>query len=152
MPRLIPPQYGNGKRPSDPLFQLATPDGRPGPNMGTAVVVLDVSDDTHELVGATHDAALDPTDDTTLLTGTRVLVDCPRYVDGSRPGPMPCGIGGSTLHEAATEVIGAHAQLASEMPAWVASTSDVLANVLAEHFTVDGYSTCTVIPMEEVPS
>jgi len=140
MPRLIPPRLSNGWRPDSE---------RNGP--GT-VPVLDVVDDTHETVGIAHDAALDPDDEMELLTGTIVMVDCPEFLDGSRPGPMTCYIGGSTLHEAATEVIGAHSQLASEMPEWVASTSDELAEILAEHYTVDGYSTCTVIPMNEVVS
>jgi hypothetical protein len=140
MPRLIPPQYANGRRPGDPMHSSGT------------VAVLDVSDVTHDLVADEHEAALDPDDETGLLTGTIVMVDCPRYTDGSRPGPMTCGIGGSTLHEAATEVLNVHAQLASEMPTWIASTDDHLASVLAEHFTVEGYSTCTVIPIDEVPS
>jgi hypothetical protein len=140
MPRLIPPRFGNGARPSDP---------RHGP--GT-VPVLDVDDDTHELVGAEHDAALDPDRDTGLLTGALVLLDCSAYSDGSQPGPMRVHVGGSTLHEAATEVITAHAQLASEMPVWVASTDPALADVLAEHYTIDGYSGCEAIAMDEVPT
>jgi hypothetical protein len=151
VPRLIPPELGNGKRPSDPLFEPATPVGQPGPNVETAVPVLDVSDDTHELVGAVHDAALDPADDTQLLTGALLILDNPRPADGSA-GRVIFHIGGSTLHEAATEIIGALGNHALDMPGWVASTSPELADVIAEHYTVDGYSTCEVIDMSEVPS
>lgn len=140
MPRLIPPRPGNGWRPSDSRH-------RPG-----SVPVLDVAEDTHGLVGDEHDAALDPDDDTQLLTGALVLIDCEAYLDGSQPGPMPVHVGASTLHEAATEVIGAHSQLASEMPAWVASTDPALADVLAEHYTITGYSECEAVAMDEVPS
>lgn len=140
MPRLIPPQFGNGWRPGDSFH---------GP--GT-VAVLDISDETHDLVAQAHEAAQDHDDETGLLTGTIVMIDCPRFIDGSRPGPMTCHVGASTLHEAATEVITAHVQLANEMPTWAASTNEELAQVVAEHFTVDGYSTCTVIPMDEVQS
>jgi hypothetical protein len=145
MPRLIPPELGNGKRPSDPAFE------RSGPT-GPLVPVLAVSDDTHELVGALHDAALDPEDDTQLLTGALVLIDNERPRDGSRPGPIRCGIGASTLHEAATEVVNVVSELALDMPQWIASTSSELAGVVAEHFTVDGYSSCKAIDMSEVPS
>lgn len=140
MPRLIPPRFGNGKRPSDPAH---------GPG---SVPVLDVGDDTHELVGVEHDAALDPDDDASLLTGALVLLDCEAYTDGSEPGPMRVHVGSSTLHEAATEVVTAHMQLASEMPAWVASTDPALADVLAEHYTIDGYSECEAVAMDEVPT
>ena len=141
MPRLIPPELGNGKRPSAPSFMRSGAE--------SAVPVLDVSDRTHELVGALHDAALDPQDDTQLLTGTVVQIDNQRPRDGSRPGPITCHVGASTLHEAATEVVTIVAQLALDMPEWVASTSNGLADVLAEHYTVDGYSTCEAISMDE---
>lgn len=143
MPRLIPPELGNGKRPSDPEFQDSGRD--------TAVPVLDVSEDTHELVGAAHDAALDPEDDTQLLTGAVVMLDNSRPADGSA-GHVIVHIGASTLHEATTEVIGALPQLARDMPEWVASSDGELADVLAEHYTVAGYSTCKVIQMREVPA
>jgi hypothetical protein len=139
MPRLIPPELGNGKRPSDPLRDRGS------------VPVLDVSDRTHELVGALHDAALDPDDDTSLLTGTVVMLDNPNPADGSA-GHVIVRVGGSTLHEAATEVIGSLGAFALGMPEWVASTSSELADVLAEHYTVKGYSTCKVIDMSEVPA
>ncbi len=144
MPRLIPPELGNGKRPSDPSFE---PSGR-----DTAVPVLDVCEDTHEVVGCLHGQALDPGDDTGLLTGAAVLIDNQRPADGSRPGPITAHVGASTLHEAATEVVTCVAQLARDMPQWVAATDDALAAVLAEHFTVEGYSTCKHIAMDEVPS
>lgn len=145
MPRLIPPELGNGKRPSDPAFQRSASPTDP------LVPVLDVCDDTHELVGEVHAAALDPDDDTRLLTGALVRIDNPRAVDGS-VGPISMVIGASTLHEAATEAIGAYSRLALDMPEWVASTDEHLAAVLAEHFTVKGYSTCKAIAMQEVPS
>ncbi len=149
MPRLIPPEMGNGKRPGDPAFLRATAPGTPGPNSDTAIPVLDVSDDTHELVGATHDAALDPDDETGLLLGALVLVDNAKPADGSEPGPIRIHVGASTLHEAATEAVTCIAALAGDMPEWVACTDEDLGAVLAEHFTVDGYSACKVIPMEE---
>lgn len=135
MPRLIPPELGNGKRPSDPLH---------GPG---SVVVLDVSDETHDLVGSVHDAALNPDDETQVLNAVWFADnDNPR--DGSRPGPMRGGVGGSTLHEAATEVIAAIAELAGDMPRWVAASDDDLARVVAEHYTVKGYSTCKVVSLD----
>ena len=140
MPRLIPPELGNGKRPSDPLH---------GPG---SVVVLDVSEDTHELVGRTHDAALDPDDDTTLLTGAVVIFGNPRPVDSEVPGPGTINIGASTLHEAATEAVYCISVLARDMPDWVASTSPELAQVIAEHFTIEDYSTCKAIDMREARS
>lgn len=136
MPRLIPPELGNGRRPSDPSRSTGS------------VPTLDVADDTHALVADAHTAALDPDDDTTLLTGAVVLIDNPRSVDSAR-GPVTVHVGGSTLFEAATEVIGAFSQLGLDMPCWVACTDDELADVLAEHYTVKGYSSCKVIPMEE---
>lgn len=144
MPRLIPPELGNGWRPGD---------SRQGP--GT-VPVLDVADDTHESVGAAHDAALDPKDDTTLLAGAIIYFDNKRPRDPSPVAPpgtpewTMISIGGSTLHEAVTEVISCVGDQALDMPAWVASTDKDLATVVAEHFTVNGYSTCKVIKMSEV--
>lgn len=157
MPRLIPPEFGNGRRPSDPEYR---PSGSE-----TAVPVLDVSEETHELVGQLHDAALDPDDDDhELLVGVKVYLDNarPREVtDASAPRWTRVTIGGSTTHEAATEVIGAFAQVALDQPQWVASTNDDLAKILAEHFTVQEhdekgkvtstYSVCKVIKMSEVP-
>lgn len=143
MPRLIPPELGNGKRPSDQAFEPS--------NNENAVPVLDVCEDTHELVGERHDAALDPDDDTQLLLGALVYLDNPRPASGSA-GHVIVHIGGSTLHEAATEVIGALPSLARDMPQWVASSDTELAAVLAEHYTLKGYSTCRAIPIEEVPS
>lgn len=144
MPRLIPPELGNGKRPSSPAHS------RGGPN--DLVPILDVTEGTHELVGARHDAALNPDDDVTLVTGAQVRIDNQRPIDGSRGGVTPCGVGGSTLHEAATEVITAFANVALDMPEWVACTDEDLAVVLAEHYTVKGYNKCRVIEMSEVPS
>ena len=137
MARLISTAFGNGWRPDSERHA-------PG-----SVPVLDVAEDTHALVADAHEAALDPDDDATMLDGARVLLDNPRPVDGS-VGPVMCVVGGSTLYEAATEVIGAFAQLGLDMPGWVASTDDELAQVLAEHYTVSGYSTCDVMPIEEV--
>lgn len=151
MPRaLIPLKFGNGRRPSDPQFVRATAPGLPGPNADTAVPVLDVADDTHDPVGAMHDAALDPDDDAQLLTGAVVLVDNQSPLDGSRPGPITIHVGASTLHEAATEAVTCVAQLALDMPEWVAATDDTLAAVLAEHYTVAGYSTCERRDLSEV--
>lgn len=146
MPRLIPPEFGNGKRPTDPRFETA-----PASSV-TGVVVLDLSEDTHELVGQVHAAALDPDDSTQLLTGTVVQIDNQRPIDSDIPGPVTVHVGGSTLHEAATEVIGCYANLARNMPTWVASTDPQLASVVAEHFTVAGYNACQVIDMSEVPA
>lgn len=143
MPRLIPPELGNGKRPSDPLFASSM--------LASAVPMLDVSDDTHDLVGQRHGEALDPDHETGLLLGAVVMLDNPRPVPGEQ-GHVIVHIAGSTLHEAATEVVRAFSVYALHMPEWVASTDAELADVLAEHFTVDGYSTCRVIDLSEVPS
>ncbi len=140
MPRLIPPELGNGKRPSDPAHANGT------------VPVLDVSDEAHDLVGTLHDRALDPDDDTDLLAGAVVMVDNGRPADGSPAGPLTIHVGGSTLHEAATECVSCITELAGDMPEWVACTDDDLAAVLAEHFTVKGYSKCRAIAMGEVTS
>lgn len=137
MPRLIPLRFGNGWRPNDTRHGNGS------------VPVLDVAEDTHGLVADEHAAALDPAADTQLVTAL-VLLDCPACLDGSPGGTMPVRVGGSTLFGAATEVIGAHAQLASEMPEWVASTDSALADVLAEHYTVPGYSECEAVAMEDV--
>lgn len=141
MPRLIPPELGNGKRPSDPAHS------RGGPN--DSVPILDVSEDAHALVGDAHDAALDPSDDTELLMGVVWFADNENPRDGSTPGPMRGGTSGATLHGAATEVIGAIAQLAGDMPRWVAASDDDLAAVVAEHYTVKGYSSCRVVSLNE---
>jgi hypothetical protein len=141
MPRLIPPELGNGKRPSDPLHSSG------GPN--DSVPVLDVEDPTHEFVGATHNAALDPDDDDAgLLTGALVMLDNQRPAKGSG-GNVIVHIGASSLWQATTEVIASFGAHALDMPEWVASTDPDIASVLAEHYTLDGYSTCKVIPMEE---
>lgn len=127
MPRLIPPELGNG-----------------------TVPILDVAEGTNERVAAVHAAALDPNDETPLLTGTVVIVDNQRPVGApDTPDRTVFVIGGSTLQEAATEVIGALGQHALEMPRWVASTDAELADIVAEHYTVKGYSSCKVIPIEE---
>lgn len=115
--------------------------------------MLDVSDDTHELVGTEHEAALDPDNETALLIGAVLILDNPRpTATPTTPSQTMFHIGGSTMHEAATEVIGAFDAHASEMPTWVASTNEDLAEVVAEHYTLDGYSTCTVISMDEAAS
>ncbi len=143
MPRLIPAALGNGRRPSDPAFSRLTTD--------TAIPILDVSDDTHEIVGSEHDKAVDAGDLAPLL-GAVVLVDNASPVDGSRPGPLTIHVGASTLHEAATECVTCVGALAADMPEWIASTDENLAAVLAEHFTVKGYSACRVISMKEASS
>jgi len=142
MPRLIPPELGNGRRPSDPLYERSGPDG-------PLVPVLDVADDTHDLVGHVHVAALDPEDDTGLLLGAIVLLDNQRPIDGSAPGPLTVHVGASTLHEAATEVLVCVSRLALDMPEWVASSDEDLATVLAENYTVKGYSVCKVISLDD---
>lgn len=129
MPRIIPPEMGNN-----------------------FVPVLDVGEDQRAFVDGRHDAALDPEDETTLLLGEVVMLDNGRPADGS-DGHVIFHIGASTLQEAATEVIGALGAHALDMPEWVASTNDELADVLAEHFTVPGgYNVCKVIDMSEVPA
>ena len=133
MPRLIPPTYGNGFRPLDP-------DHAPG-----TVVTLDVSEDTHELVSKAHAAALDPDDKTGLLTGHTLII-------GNRDDPLFVNVGGSTLHEAATEAIDCVTQQVPDMPPWVAGSDDALTEVVAEHFTVKGYHTCKYIGLDKVPS
>jgi hypothetical protein len=111
--------------------------------------VLDVSEKTHELVGDKHYAADSETGEG-YLTGAVVQVDNKRPSDGSVGGPMTVHVGGSTLHEAATEVVECIANLAADMPEWVASSDGDLAKVVAEHFTLEGYSSCKVISLEEV--
>ncbi len=96
MPRLILPELGNGRRPGS--------EGHERRSSESAVPILDVSKDTHELVGVAHDAALDPKDKTTLLTGTVLRIDNPRPADApDSVGSTLFVIGGSTLHEAATD-------------------------------------------------
>lgn len=143
MPRLIPADRGNGKRPSDPAFEASISE--------SAVPVLDVSDKTHDLVGDKHEAQRDPDQpDELLLLGQVVQIDNQRPRDSSHPGPVTIHVGASTLHEAATEVIGAFENLALDMPEWVASSDGSLAKVVAEHFTVAAYNTCKVIKLSEV--
>ena len=139
MPRLIPPMMGNGKRPTDPGYGVGD------------VPVLDISDGLHEMVGLRHDEALDPDVPVGLLTGTVLVLDNPRPVGAPTvPDRTVFGIGASTLHEAATEVVGAFTDHGSGMPTWVFCADAELAEVIAEHFTVPGYNTCRVI--EELPS
>ncbi len=116
------------------------------------VPVLDVSPDTHLSVADAHNRALDPDDKTELLTGTVVFVDnCkPVGVDKEAPGHTMFIIGASTLHQASTEVLAALGEHAKDMPKWVASTNDELADVLAEHHTIKGYHKCEVTPMSKV--
>lgn len=149
MPKLITTAMGNGRRPSDPLYETS--------DNPTAVPVLDVGDETHELVGAEHDAALDPEDETPPLQGVVLFFDnaSPRSPRADiAPGtPMHTRVviaGASTLHEAATEVIRCVFDQALDMPQWVASTDANLADVVAEHFTVAGYSTCEIRDISEV--
>lgn len=144
MPRLIPPELGNGRRPGDPLHETTT--------SPTAVPILDVSEDTHELVGAMHAAALDPDDDTQLLTGAVVMFGNPRPVDSDNADTSTIHVGASTLHEAATECVTCIVQLARDMPDWIACTDEQLGAVVAEHFTIKGYSTCKQIDMSKVPA
>ncbi len=141
MPRLIPPELGNGTRPGVPKHGSGT------------VPVLDVSADTHDLVADQHAAALDPKEDAQVLLGVVLIIDNPRPRGApDTPGRTVFSIGGSTLHEAATEVVGALAEHALDMPEWVASSDPDLADVIAEHYTIKGYSTCKVISLDEVPS
>ncbi|MCA1572775.1 MAG: hypothetical protein LC798_21275 [Chloroflexi bacterium] len=144
MPRLISPAYGNGWRPSDERHSSG------GPN--DSVVVLDLDDDTHDLVGERHDAALDPDDEETLLLGAVVIVDNPRPVNSDKPYRTMIHIGASTFHEAATEAVECVAQHARDMPDWVACTDEQLGAVVAEHYTIKGYHTCKPIAMDEVPT
>ncbi len=141
MPRLIAPALGNGRRPSDPDHSAGAPND--------TVPILDVSEETHELVGSVHDATLDPEDETQPLTRAVVILDNPHPVGAPGPSRTLFSIGASTLHEAVTEVIGVYPLDGLDMPQWVASDDENLARVIAEHFTVPGYSTCEVIPLEE---
>lgn len=127
MPRLIPPEIGDNEVP-----------------------VLDVAAETTALADERHDAALNPDDPTPLLTGQVVIVDNsdPRFSEG--PSHMIVRVGGSTLREAATEVVNCVSEQAKQMPQWVASTDPELAEIVAEHFTVEGYSACDVRQMSDL--
>lgn len=118
------PRLGNGWRPDD---------SRHGPG---SVPVLDISPEAHEIVGDAHYMG-----DT--LAGHVMQFD-------HDEGPATIHIGGSTLFEAATEAVICIAELGSWAPAWVASTNDSLAKIVAEHFTVEGDSNCKVIDLTDV--
>lgn len=152
-------RLGNGVRPSDPRFEEASP------GSDTAVPVLDVDDQAHELIGAEHESAIEALQDgdaSQLLTHAFLLFDNPSPKDGSAPGSATFGVGGSTLHEAATEAVQAVHQLANDCPTWVASSDGALAEVLAKHFTIllpatddkgkpimATYNRCEAIPLSE---
>lgn len=151
MPRLIKAERGNGFRPSDPRYvadESRTDDER------RLLPVLDVSDETHERVGELHDAARDDENDAAWpILGQVLLIDNPRPIMPAgakqRRGAMEFRAALSTIHEAATEVIGAFEDQALDMPTWVASTAPELAEVIAEHFTIAGYNDCEVIDMDD---
>lgn len=151
MPRLIKAERGNGIRPSDPRYVA---DEQRTDGHRQLLVVLDVSEDTHELVGTLHDAALDVNDDRAWpVLGQTLYLHNPRPVmpKGVEPreGVVEYQAALSTIHGAATEVIGAFEDQALDMPEWVASTAPELAEIVAEHFTVPGYSTCELVTVEQ---
>lgn len=161
--RLIPPDRGNGWRPSSPNF---APSNQTVAGQGWDVAVLDVSEKTHELVAQRHAETLDDNHERQRFGApvfdkdgevvpqprTVVQLDCQEPLDSSAPGPVTVWVGHSTLHEAATEVIGAYANLSRVMPEWVAGSDKELVAVVAEHFTVEGYNDCKVIKLEDVPA
>jgi len=113
---------------------------------------LDVSDKSLSLVEKRHEEALDPEHERGLLTGTVLVLDNPSPVNSpDTPDRTVFYIGGSTLQEAATEVIGAFDSHANEMPDWVGSTNEELSKIISEHFCY-GDHVCTSFPMSKVPS
>jgi hypothetical protein len=106
---------------------------------------LAVADKTRALFQRHQEALLDEEQETELLTGHVVLMDIPEHAQHGGPDVAIITIGGSTLHEAATEVVGAYdGSLSARPPEWVASTREDLAKALAEHYG------CPAVPFSEV--
>lgn len=105
------------------------------------VPILAVSNSSEEFVRSEHEKALEALaedDQSHLLTHTVVYLHNPKPTNSSTPDVTVFQIGGSTLHEALTEVVGGfefHTHL--ERPEYVASTNENVAKLLAEHYGCD---------------
>jgi hypothetical protein len=99
------------------------------------VPILELHEDVVAKVARSVGALLDPEAETEYLTGAMAFMHTPRELGHGRPDVVVFRIGGSTLDEAAKECITAFEDsYSADPPTWVASTSDDLAEVLAEHY------------------
>lgn len=100
------------------------------------VPILALSHSSREFVDGKHEAALDPDNDTSLLTGAVVYVQNKRPVGAEdSPDVTVFHIGGETLDEALKSVVGAFDGFhGHDKPGWVASSDEDLARLLAEHY------------------
>lgn len=106
------------------------------------VPILALSNSSAEYVQGRHQSALDLSaegDHSQLLTGHTVLVHNPKPIGApDKPDVTVFSIGGSTLQEALTEVIGAyefHTHL--ESPDFVSASDENLGKLLAEHYSCE---------------
>lgn len=100
------------------------------------VPILALSNSSQEFVDGQHEKYFASDGDPEhLLTGAVVLVHNPRPVGGEGPDITRFLIGGETLGEALKSVVGAFDGFhAHQPPAWVASSDEDLARLLAEHY------------------
>lgn len=102
---------------------------------------LEVKSTSHKKIKKAHEEG-------SLYTGHTVILENPHH-----GGVTQFSIGGSTLHEALTEIVGAYDTNHSGTPGisedftppgWVASTSENLASLVAEHYD------CSIKDLSEV--
>lgn len=112
---------------------------------GNGVPILEVSDAVAEKITEARRAQLDPSAETEYLVGTTVVMHNPKPQDAGLTSDITIlHIGGETLDEAAKTCIGTfEGSFGNAPPTWVASTSDDLAEVIADHYA------CSVKGMDE---
>jgi hypothetical protein len=114
------------------------------------VPVLDVKPETVDGLMARSADQADPEHEAELLTGASVVLGNPRPLnDPTVPGRTIYRIGSSTIDEAVKEIVASFGEHALDMPSYVASTDEHLAEAVAEHFTLKGYHNCPVISLDK---
>lgn len=99
------------------------------------VPILELHQDVVAKVADGQRQLLAPDEETVYLTGAKAFLHTPRERSHGRPDVVTFHIGGETLDEAAKSCVGAFEDAyADGAPTWVASTSDDLAEVIAEHY------------------
>lgn len=108
----------------------------------TGVPILSLGKESQTFIEEAHSeahAARDEGNHELLLTGEVAIVHNPRPIGApDTPDDTYHHIGGSTLQEAVTEVVGGHEyHTLLEQPDYVASTNEDLARLLAEHYNCE---------------
>lgn len=102
------------------------------------VPVLELRSELAEKVSEAARVAVDPEQDTEYKTGATVILSNEAPHIGVVAGDVIFHVGGETLDEAAKSIIGRYElTYGQDIPEWVWSTDDDLAEVIADHYNCE---------------